>query len=149
MTASRILLACKMLHLEICLCQPDCDAAYVQAAMPADDVTYVYLPRSWLPERWFNVDGSCKFKNLVAPRKKALFGHPRAGDLWADKLSKVLESEGFIPVPDWPSMYIKFVPGELPQVIDVYVDDLTMLGPLGSLGRTLQVIRKVIKIEAW
>ena len=44
MTASRILLACKTLCPDIIICQSDCESAYVQASLPKDDVTYVYLP---------------------------------------------------------------------------------------------------------
>ena len=78
---------------------------------------------------------------------KALYGHPRAGDLWADKLGGVLRQDGFTSVTGWPSMYIKHIPGEPPQVFDVYVDDLIMLGSREGLGATLRRIRKVIDME--
>ena len=65
---------------------------------------------------------------------KALYGHPRAGDLWADKLGGVLRNDGFTNVTGWPSMFIKHVDGEGPQVFDVYVDDLIMLGSREGLA---------------
>ena len=90
MTASRILLACKMLDPNLMICQSDCISAYVQATLPEGDVTYCSLPRQWWPKRWFNADGTCKYLNPVVRMVKALYGHPRAGDLWADKLGGVL-----------------------------------------------------------
>ena len=44
-------------------------------------------------------------------------------------------------------MYIKHIPGEPPQVFDVYVDDLIMSGSCEGLGRTLQRVRGVIDME--
>ena len=121
-----------MLCPDLVLCQSDCESAYVQASLPDDDVTYVFLTdRRWWPNKWFH-DGSKrqqpKYLNPVVRLKKALYGHPRAGDLWADKLAGVLKEEGFEAVDGWPSMYIKLTPGEPPVVIDVYVDDLIMWG---------------------
>ena len=77
----------------------------------------------------------------------ALYGHPRAGDLWADKLGGVLRADNFTNVTGWPSMYIKNKTGEIPQVFDVYVDDLIMLGSREGLGDTLSRIRKEIDME--
>ena len=79
--------------------------------------------------------------------KKALYGHLGAGELWADKLAKVVKDEGFKPVTGWLSMYIKHTAGELPQVIGVYVDDLFMLGPREALGRTRRRVRKIVDME--
>ena len=89
MTASRVLLACKMLNPDGLICQSDCISAYVQARLPKGDVTYCSLPRQWWPKRWQNADGSWKYTNPVVRLIKALYGHPRAGDLWADKLGGV------------------------------------------------------------
>ena len=149
MTASRILLACKMLCPELIICQSDCESAYVQASLPDDVVTYVYLPKEWWPDSWFynNDRNKPKYKNPVVRLRKALYGHPRAGDLWADKLAGVLKEEGFEPVSGWPSMYIRLRRGEAPIVVDVYVDDLIMLGTCVALGAILHRIRKVIKME--
>ena len=77
-----------------------------------------------------NNKDKCKYKNPVVRLKKALYGHPRAGDLWADKLAGVLKDEGFEAVTGWPSMYIKLTAGKPPMVIDVYVEISLCLGLL-------------------
>ena len=43
----------------------------------------------------------------VCRLKKALYGHPRAGDLWTDRLGSVLKAKGFELVDNWPSLCYK------------------------------------------
>ena len=113
MSAARILLACKMLMPELVLCQSDCISAYVQADLPEDDITYVSLPREWWPEehQWRFENGRTPYVRL----RKAMYGHPKAGDLWADKLAGVLKEDGFTEVEGWPSMYAKTLVGSPPS----------------------------------
>ena len=63
----------------------------------------------------------------VCRLRKALHGHPRAGDLWADRLGSALRAQGFELVNNWPSLYYKRTKEGL-VIIDVYVDDLVMYG---------------------
>ena len=63
----------------------------------------------------------------------ALYGHPKAGDIWGDRLEQVLVDErNFTAVEGWPSVYLKRFPrrnGDKPGVMLViaYVDDLLFL----------------------
>ena len=70
--------------------------------------------------------------------RKALYGHPRAGDLWADKLGAVLKAQGFETVNNWPSLYCKLTPLGL-VIIDVYVDDLVMYGSKSKAGLRAEI----------
>ena len=85
---------------------------------------------------------------LVCRLRKAHYGHPRAGDLWAGKLSAVLKSHQFEAVENWPSCFIRY--GEHGLIVfDIYVDDLMMYGPdcKGGLRDVLKEVRKEISME--
>ena len=73
--------------------------------------------------------------------------HPRAGDLWADKLFSVPKAFGFEAIDKWPSLYVEYVGNEA-VVIDVGVDDLIMYGPRGKGGLRdiIAGIRKQIRM---
>ena len=123
MTASRILLACKMLCLELIICQSDYESAYVQASLPAEDVTYVYLPREWWPDHWFHDPATKtkpKYVDPVCPLDLALYGHPQAGAYWERHCDKCVKSVGFTPVESWPSCYIL---RKYKLFLCIYVDD--------------------------
>ena len=117
----------------------------MQAELPEDDVTYVTLLKEWWPEehRWRFNDG----RTPVVRLRKALYGHPKAGGLWAAKLGKVLKEDGFTEVEGWPSMYMKTVAGSPPIIVDVYVDDLIMLGPRRELGDMLLRVRRHVDMK--
>ena len=68
-----------------------------------------------------------------------MYGHPKAGDLWADKTGSVLTDLGFETIDGWPPFFIKRDADDV-YAIDVYVDDLIMYGPRRPGG-----LRSVIK----
>ena len=72
--------------------QSDCIRAYVQADMEGP-TTFVRLPRNMWPASWHG-----PFTDPVVRLKKALYGHPRAGDIWANKLAAELAKQGFLRV---------------------------------------------------
>jgi hypothetical protein len=125
MSAARIAIACASLVKGASIRQSDCIRAYIQADMVAPNgaLTFVELPRAWWRPSWANM------RRPVFLLKKALYGHPRAGDLWQAKLDGVLMGHGFIVDPAWPGVY--YIPmdanGEF-CIIVVYVDDLLVAG---------------------
>ena len=70
--------------------------------------------------------------NPVAKLLRALYGHPRAGDLWHAKLDAILTKLGFEKHEAWPSVYIlkaSIAKGEM-CIIVVHVDDLITGTPI-------------------
>ena len=100
--------------------------AYVQADLDGP-ATYIELPREWWPKHWAGK------RRPVCRLRKALYGHPRAGDLWKDKPGAVLKAQGFETVDNLPSLHYKYTPKGL-AIIDVYVDDLVMYGSKAKDG---------------
>ena len=77
----------------------DCDKAYIQSDL-CGPVTWASLPREIWPEWW-----ASKFRDPVVIVRKALYGHPLAGECWEDRCeSKVLKS-GFVKIKGWKSCY--------------------------------------------
>ena len=66
------------------LLQSDCKRAYIQAKLDGPP-TFIELPREWWPASWASMH------RPVCRLDKALYGHPKAGDLWADRLSAILK----------------------------------------------------------
>ena len=81
----------------------------------------------------------------VIEMKRALYGHPKAGDLWEKHCDERLKSVGFEAVPEVDSFYMY---PSLDLVLTVYVDDLILSGPSKHLDRGWELIRKAgINIE--
>eukprot|EP00969_Alexandrium_andersonii_P331486 14650989-Alexandrium_andersonii.AAC.1 len=98
--------------------QPDATQAYAQAYLSGIR-THVRLPRHGWPE-------SCRgVIDPVSPLVKALYGHPDSGGCWELRCDAALKDLGFIPVPEWKSVYIH---PELDLFLVVYVDDVKMAG---------------------
>ena len=72
----------------------DCKKAYLQALLRTPIATWVVLPLlCWLPG-WEK-----HFKRPAVRLRRALNGHPEAGDDWFQHLSQILESKmGFTAV---------------------------------------------------
>ena len=66
--------------------QSDCLQAFTQAEMDPRYPTYISLPKAWWPQSWIDAG----YTDPVCPLRLALYGHPLSGDLWHDKLDKVL-----------------------------------------------------------
>ena len=107
---------------EFDILQSDCLKAYIQSKIGGDRKTFVRLPKKWWPAHWHDID------DPVCELILALYGHPRAGECWYERISGVLFAHGFWCIPEWPCV---FVHNEDPKNIIVfilYVDDLIMLG---------------------
>jgi hypothetical protein len=110
----------------------DCDKAYIQSDLRGP-VTWASLPREIWPEWW-----ASKFRDPVVIVRKALYGHPLAGECWEDRCeSKVLKS-GFVKIKGWKSCY--FHAGRKVLLV-VYVDDLKMSGPKDEVPKCWQDLR--------
>jgi hypothetical protein len=140
MAAARSIMAVSAATQNYSIWQSDCVRAYIQAALPDDcPPTYIRLPKAWWPPHFHLL------KDPVVRLWTALYGHPRAGDIWHDKFASVVKGRGFKTVEGWPSVYVKRV-GEETCSICVYVDDLLVVG--GALATSeLIEIRKLIEME--
>ena len=98
------------------------------------------MPREWWPALWQGM------QRPVCRLDKALYGHHKAGDLWADRLFEVLKELSFEKVENLLSLYCKQT-DDGPVVVDVYVDDLIMYGPKGTLRDVIKSIRLKINME--
>ena len=59
---------------------------------------------------------------------KALYGHPKAGDIWGAALQEHLQTLGFKPVEGWPSVFSKELDNKKLMMVIANVDDLLFLG---------------------
>ena len=121
--------------------QADAEQAYVQADMRGCE-TWVSLPSmdecleafpDWFKEKIKGMD------RPVIEMKKALYGHPKAGEYWEKHCDERLKSVGFEAVPECDSVY--WYPGK-DLLLTVYVDDLILSGPCKFIAEGWELIRK-------
>ena len=102
--------------------QAGCVRAYMLSKLPDDcPPTFIRLPKAWWPPDFH------KLRDPVVRLKVALYGHPRAGDMWHDKLEAILKSHGYETIEGWPSVHVKRQGSDICAIL-VYVDDLVVLG---------------------
>ncbi len=82
-----------------------------------------------------------KFKDPVCQLDKALYGHPKAGDIWGAALAEHLKLQGLKSVEGWPSVFCKYIDGNGILVVIAYVDDLLFLGTPG-MHKEIAALRK-------
>ena len=140
MTACRVLLIVFAIVRDAVILQSDCLRAYVQATMRGPK-TYIRLPKPWWPKEWAG-----RFVDPVCELKRALYGHPHAGDFWGDKFEAELKRLGFVEVEGWTSVYVLYPNGELAVAFIVYVDDLLTVGS-SYLVEIFKELRKTIEME--
>jgi len=141
MGAARSLMAMHAADPKLCLLQSDCIRAYIQALLPDDGPqTWVRLPKAWWPKSWIGV-----YSDPVVPLRRALYGHPKAGDMWHDKLCAILLSHGFEKIEGWPSTYTRRAGDQFAAIV-VYVDDLLILGD-ASVHSLIAKMRKEVEME--
>ena len=133
MSACRAALAVYCLVPGARLYQSDCVKAYVQALMRGTP-TYVRLPKAWWPSHWVG-----RFVDPVCKLLRALYGHPDAGNSWADKITEELVRMDFVEVEGWNAVFVLHVSEVHVIVFVLYVDDLIMAGS----GRIEEIIAKV------
>eukprot|EP00971_Amphidinium_carterae_P286808 5694323-Amphidinium_carterae.1 len=84
-------------------------------------------------------------RDLVCPLVRALYGHPDAGGYWERHYEKQVRSVGFVPVPEWNSVFYH------PQqdcLLVVYVDDFKMAGPKDAVPKMFAKLAEKIKMDA-
>ena len=130
-TASRVVLGCAAVsHMRVSF--RDALQAFLQAKIstPGRVSTWIELPREWLPASWF-YDGEArtkpKYHRPVCELLLALYGHPESGPLYDNLMEKVLVSDNWERVYEWPGVFIH--PDG--SVLVIYVDDLMMAGIAG------------------
>ena len=114
--------------------------AYVQAAMKGP-ATWIRLPKAWWPRHWAD-----RFRDPVCRLKKALYGHPEAGNFWFDKLSEELKKLDFKLVEGWSSVFVLHPETEHTVAFVIYVDDLLMWGS-SHLIQIIARVRENIEME--
>ena len=120
----------------------DAIQAYLQSELKEE--TYVVLPRElWLPgwaER-FGIDAK-----LVVRLRKSLYGHPQAGRLWQEYLSRILVSLHGKESSEFPSNWtFEYQNGII--ILNIYVDDLTLCGPSSLHSAFWSELRKRVKLD--
>ena len=100
----------------------DAIQAYLQSELREE--TYVILPRELWHEGWEQKFGSQT--KLVVRLCKSLYGHPQAGRLWQEYLSRILISLGGKESKEFPSNWFFESDGVL--ILSIYVDDLSLCG---------------------
>ena len=108
--------------------------------MGGDRKTFVRLPKKWWPAHWHDID------DPVCELILALYGHPRAGECWYERISGVLFAHGFWCIPEWPCVFINNEDPKNIVVFTLYVDDLIMLGRK-HMCPTIASIRKEIMMD--
>ena len=96
------------------------------------------LPRERWPAAWKGM------RDHVCPLILALYGHPDAGGYWEKHCEERLLRVGFKNVSDWRSVYWHPV---LKLLLAVYVDDFKMSGPVASLPKGWDLIKKGIRTD--
>ena len=118
----------------------DAIQAYIQAPL-SGVACWVELP----DEAWPPQIERRKYRRPVVRLLRALYGHPDAGTMWEKHCDTAVKKLGFVPIgPNWPSMYHY---GKLNLLLVVYVDDLKLAGPSGSLSQGWGMLRSLLNIE--
>ena len=123
--------------------QADAEQAYIQANLEGEE-TWVELPEAaWRHSEhehlFLTPEGKPKYTRPSVRLRKALYGHPDAGTCWERYCDRCVLSQGFEPIPDWPSCY--FHP-KYKLFLMVYVDDFKLAGPEEHLEKGWDLIRR-------
>ena len=106
-----------------------------ESALLGGTKTWIRLPRDQWPKEWETM------QDPVCPLVLALYEHPDAGGFWEQHCEAQLKKVGFVPIPDWPSV---FRHPALRTFLVVYVDDFKQSGPSASLAEGWRLISSVI-----
>ena len=133
-------------------CMKDCaiscaDAIQAFLQAPLEDETWVVLPEElWLCS-WHQ--RFAKGSKLAVRLLKSLYGHPLAGRLWQEHLATRLAALGGVELEQYPSNWV-FRRGpndEHTLLLNAYVDDLTLSGPIWLHEEFWADLRKAVKLE--
>jgi hypothetical protein len=139
MQATRIAIALDAAVKTYSLLQSDFIRAYVQALLSGAK-TFISMPKAWWPKAWR------KYTDLVCPLDSVQYGHPAAGDCWADRFAEVLLALGFRKATRWMAVFFHDGPNGDTVTFIVYVDDLVMLGGRRML-KIIEAVREQIEMD--
>ena len=126
----------------------DAMQAFLQSELDTNDRTYVVIPvEMWLDEWRSMFEPGSK---LVVQLRKSLYGHPKAGRWWQDRLDLRLRNLGAQEMPMYPSNYM--IPWTVENqtvtlLLNVYVDDLTLCGDQRCHSEFWTKLRESVKLE--
>ena len=140
MAACRAILAAYAVTKDAQLFQSDCVKAYVQAELKGTP-TYVRLPKAWWPPQWVG-----RYRDPLCRLLRALYGHPDAGNQWADKIGDELRALGFVEPEGWTATFVLHADVTHVVVFVLYVDDLIMFGT-SRVNEIIEKVRANIKMD--
>ena len=121
----------------------DADSAYTQTDLKGP-VTWVRLPKWLQPKSWE------RMRDPVCVLAKNLYGHPLAGNYWAEHCEKQVKLAGFERTFEtWPAVYKH---KDLDLHLLVYVDDFRMAGRKEDREKGWALLQNHIKLskpELW
>ena len=112
----------------------DASAAYLQAPMKGP-LTYITLPKELWPAHWHT-----NFRDPVVPLRKAMYGHPSSGLIWAEYCASKLLGVGFTPVAGWPSTFVN----KAGVLLTLYVDDFLFAGKSEDVHIAAKAVSSVL-----
>jgi hypothetical protein len=112
----------------------DASAAYLQAPMKGP-LTYITLPKELWPAYWH-----ADFKDPVVPLRRAMYGHPSSGLIWAEYCADKLLGVGFTPVAGWPSTFVN----KAGVLLTLYVDDFLFAGKSEDVRLAAKAVSSVL-----
>ena len=82
----------------------DAVQAFLQSTLDDDEETWVVLPQElWLPQ-WHN--RFSETDRICVRLRRSLYGHPKAGRWWQNRLHQRLQDIGAEKIPQYPSNYL-------------------------------------------
>ena len=116
--------------------------AYLQSELKEE--TYVILPKELWLQGWEKRFGAQT--RVVVRLRKSLYGHPQAGRLWQEYLSRILVSLGGKESQEFPSSwFFEYHDGVL--ILNIYVDDLSLCGLTKLHTPFWQALRARVKLD--
>ena len=125
-------------------CVPLSDAIQAFLQAPIEEETWIIIPYElWLDE-WKKIYP--KDTKLVVRLLRSLYGHPLAGKLWQEFLSKKLRQLGGVESELYPSNWLFRRNGHT-LLLNIYVDDLTLCGRSHLHVGFWQELRNLVKLD--
>ena len=119
----------------------DVITAYLYGSIDSD--IHMKIPEGFkLPEAV-----STKPRNMLSIKlQRSLYGLKQSGRMWYNRLSEYLLKEGYVNNPICPCVFIKKSENGF-AIIDVYVDDLNLVGTPEELTKTAEYLKKEFEMK--
>ena len=126
---------------ELDMCLMDVITAYLYGSRDSD--IHMKIPEGFkLPEAV-----STKPRSMFSIKlQRSLYGLKQSGRIWYNRLSEYLLKEGYVNNPICPCVFIKKSETGF-AIIDVYVDDLNLVGTLEELTKTAKYLKKEFEMK--